>query len=74
MKDFGNGRISVGLNYGKVQTENEDVIFIETEYHSSDGYNSPEDSIIAVTAEDAVIIARELLKFAALFKTDSKKH
>lgn len=68
MKDFGNGRISIGLNHGTVHTEEKDVIYIQTEYHSYYGYDSPDDGIIAITVEDAEILSKELLKFVALFK------
>lgn len=70
MKDFNFKNISIGLNYGTADTDNEDVIFIETAgKHNGDG------AIIAVTAEEAEMIAIKLIEFVSLFKekSDSKE-
>lgn len=63
MKDFEFKNISIGLNYGTVETDNEDVIYIETT-----GKYPGDGSIIAVTIEEAEMISKELMKFVNLFK------
>ncbi|WP_144509848.1 hypothetical protein [Bacillus sp. FJAT-22090] len=63
MKDFHFKNIGIGLNYGTTDTDEEDVIYIET-----DGKYSGDGNIIAVTIEEAEMISNELMKFVNLFK------
>lgn len=63
MKDFEYEGITIGLNYGTTDTDSDDVIYIETSRkYVGDG------SIIAITVEEAEMIASNLMSFVNLFK------
>lgn len=63
MEDFKFKNIAIGLNYGTTETDQEDVIYIETigKYNGDGG-------IISVTAEEAEEISNQLMNFVNLFK------
>lgn len=54
--------VSIGLNYGTIDTEQKDVIYIET--NREDGF----DSIIAITVEEAEWLSKKLVEYVNKFK------
>jgi uncharacterized beta-barrel protein YwiB (DUF1934 family) len=63
MKDFEYKNITIGLNYATTETDNEDVIYLQTE-----GKYAGDGNIIAITVEEEEIIANNLMVFVKLFK------